>query len=1192
MMWKLIQGHWGKSELWRSSTLPPLSPAPFSTGSVGPGEGEGCEVARLFGWLVPTLLIFLFFISFTNVCLAQVTEESNLTTEVVTYLVGNGTPGPYRLKDCFILEETEKIKKNGLLLSRNHDYSLDYNHGQITFSLPIYPVDTLQINYEKLNFNLRRKYFHRELVYQGDLYQKVEFSSSGGKGATGLKNKRWSFLSRKSSSDLIFSGSKTFSLEVGSLKDLSLKQGLWLSAKGKATKNLEISLQLSDQNMPAIPEGTTKRLEELDKVQILVKSPNFSGTLGDYYLQPSVSEFSFYEKKLKGIMAEATAGNNSFSFALASSGGEYFTNKFLGEENKQGPYQLKGKNGETDIIILPGTERVWVDGEKMQRGSNNDYTVDYSRGTIQFTPKRLVTSDSRITVDFEYSIQNYKRDFYSGNLVTNFLNGKAELKASGIFEKDNRNHPSSFSLSSEDKYILSQAGNDRLLASKEGATLVGKGEGDYDLAYDSSGSPYYQYAGSDSGSYEVSFSWVGEKKGSYEYKGGGVYQYVHPGNGDFLPIVLLPLPESHSLFDLSLSFFPADALKTQIEWAKSKMDKNTFSFKDDEHIWGDAICFKSAYQNLNFQFLKSNFHKLKLKGEYRLLKKDFAPFGRVDLVEKERRWGIPPQSISSDERTYQFSGLVAPWESFLLDFDYGRLRTEGDFTSYRRSLGAEISPGGWISAKGKSEIIKSHEIITENQKLDGVWTRNLVVLNNKLKKLSTTLSWEQERRSSSLSGSTTQKDNFDQLSGRISLGLSRVIKTSTQLSYREDDGFSNGKIDKSFSYTWRNRLSLRELKGMLSSDLEFTRRIKKFKHSSGEDNKQDLLVSRIDFYPPSQLLNLKFYHSQNQIHSARRMDTYLEVEEGRGNYVFEDGEYVSHPEGNFIRLSEWVGGTQSSLDLNKSIRLIFSPHKVSPRKDKKSFFSRVGKMFSTDSFINLRGRFVDEKALGFYFLYPLIQLSDESILSQKITIRHDLYLLPASRLLNFRFRWEKTKDEDNLSFGEGRRERGLKQELLLKSRVSTKHFFESRIGKEEIKSEWGDEPRNLIKGRNVAVGFTRRQAGALELKVSTEYKKREEQIQSMSAEFFSLSPELLWALLSQGRLKAQFQWTHLRSFPEMKSLPYVLSEGKRRGENYEWRFFFDYRLSRYLTTSVIYSGESVPDKKSKHTARMELRAFF
>ena len=965
-------------------------------------------------------LIFALFTFLASTYVARAADQREITTEVVTTLVGNGTPGPYQLKNHFILSGTEEVKKRGFVLDRDKDYVIDYNDGLITFSSSLSPADTLLIRYRKLNLSLRRKYFRRELVTQGNQPQSAQFGLSGARTGTEPGRRGWSLGRRSGSSDLAISGSKTFSLQVGSAQDLSLKQGLWLSAKGKATRNLEISLQVSDQNMPATPDGTTKRLEELDKVQILVQSPNFSGTLGDYYLRASTSQLFSYEKKLKGVMGEAKAGKTSASFALASSKGEYFTNRFPGEENKQGPYRLMGKAGQTNIMILPGTERVWVDGEEMQRGSNNDYTIDYTRGNIKFTPRRLITSHSRITVDFEYSVENYQRDFYRGSLVTGFWDGKAEFKAAGILQEDNRGHPSSFSLSPEDKDILSRAGNDRLLASKDGATYVGAGMGDYELVYDSSGSPYYQYTGSDSGSYTVCFSWVGEKRGSYKYGGARIYQYVYPGNGDYMPVLLLPLPESHSLFDLGLSFSPHADLKTQIEWAGSKKDRNTFSSKDDENNWGDAFSLRSTYQNSDFDFLKPNFHELELKGEYRVVKKDFAPFGRMDQVEKERRWNLPQGSGSSGEETYQFGGAVSPAKFLGVSFDFGRLTTQEDFTSRRRSMGLEINPASWISGTGKTEKITTHRITPEDTRTNGEWAKDLAVITGNIKRLSVTLSWDREQRKISTSGWVAEKDDFNQFGGKVSLGVARGIKTSSELFYREDDRFREGEPDRSFSYTWRNRVSIRNYGDMLSSDLEFARRIKKYRRSSASNSRQDLLTGRIDFYPPSQLLNMKFYHSQNQIHSAQRVDTYLQVEEGRGNYRYEDGEYLPHPEGNFVRLSEWVGDTRSSLELNKSVRLIFSPHKVSARENERSFWSQLGKVLSTDSFLNLRGIFLDKRGLGFFLFYPVGRLPGESILSQNIMIRHDFYVLPASRPINFRLRWEKTEDADNLVSDGGR----------------------------------------------------------------------------------------------------------------------------------------------------------------------------
>ncbi len=661
----------------------------------------------LKNWQITFLLLF-FVLSHGQLCFSQDLEDSNFVQTIETYLVGDGRTGPYQLGDYYILEGTEKVKKvrpsneNGSLLERDKDYTFDCNNGLITFSSPLSDKDSLQISYQKLKLNLRKKYFHRELVYStqgGTLGQDDESRSQHIPKAKGGK---FSFAKEKLSSDFVLSGSKTFSFEVGSKKDLSLRQGLSLAARGNMSENLEVSLLLSDQNVPVTSQGATKRLEELDKVLIQVKSPNFTGTLGDYYHKLSQSEFSRYEKKLKGVKGDANIGDNFFSAAFASSKGEYFYNRFQGEENKQGPYQLRGKKGETGIMILPGTEKVWVDGKEVQRGSDNDYTIDYSRGTIQFTPRQLITAFSRISVDFEYSVENYQRDFYSGSLGTRFFDGKLEFKLTGIAEKDNRDHPISYALSSEEKEMLSQAGNDVFKAAKDGAEFVGEGKGNYDMSYDSLGNPYYQWVGSDSGSYQVSFSWVGESKGNYQYKGGGIYSYVYPGNGDFLPQILLPLPQSHSLFDFDLSFLPTNTFKAQIEWAKSKKDLNTFSSKDDQNNWGDAFSLKSVYEESVF-----GLNRLKLEGSYRFFKKDFFPFGRVDFVEKERLWDLPGDSPKLNEETYQFNGIISPTKSVVLDFGYGELSLERVFKSQRKKLGLEFLPADWISAKGSTERIDS-----------------------------------------------------------------------------------------------------------------------------------------------------------------------------------------------------------------------------------------------------------------------------------------------------------------------------------------------------------------------------------------------------------------------------------------------------------------------------------------------------
>ncbi|MBK7869907.1 MAG: hypothetical protein IPJ74_04060 [Saprospiraceae bacterium] len=122
-----------------------------------------------------------------------------------------------------------------------------------------------------------------------------------------------------------------------------------------------------------------------------------------------------YFKRLQGASVSNTSqlgkGTLSTSGSVAISRGQFARNQIQQQEGNQGPYKLTGSQGEQFIIILSGTEKVWLDGQLLQRGIEDDYIIDYNTGEIIFTNKRLITKDSRIIIEFEYSDQNYLRSF-------------------------------------------------------------------------------------------------------------------------------------------------------------------------------------------------------------------------------------------------------------------------------------------------------------------------------------------------------------------------------------------------------------------------------------------------------------------------------------------------------------------------------------------------------------------------------------------------------------------------------------------------------------------------------------------------------------------------------------------------------------------------------------------------------------
>jgi hypothetical protein len=196
------------------------------------------------------------------------------------------------------------------------------------------------------------------------------------------------------------SGTLVRGFTVGTTKDFTLNSGLRLQLSGNLSEDIEIVAALTDENTPIQPEGNTERLEELDKVFIQIKHPLASAIFGDYQLTRRTGEFGYLDRKLQGLTGEFNYESYNVFTALAASKGKFTTNNIRGIEGVQGPYRLSGINNERDIIIIAGTEKVFIDGVEMKRGEGNDYTIEYGNAQLTFTPQRLITSASRITIDF------------------------------------------------------------------------------------------------------------------------------------------------------------------------------------------------------------------------------------------------------------------------------------------------------------------------------------------------------------------------------------------------------------------------------------------------------------------------------------------------------------------------------------------------------------------------------------------------------------------------------------------------------------------------------------------------------------------------------------------------------------------------------------------------------------------------
>ena len=251
------------------------------------------------------------------------------------------------------------------------------------------------------------------LQVQYRFFQAATFAIPGQQqGSDSLQNNRIVFNPYQkptdwiSSSSLDYSGSFTRGINLGNNQDLGLNANFNLQLSGKLNNDVRILAAITDENLPLQPEGNTLQIREFDQVFVQLEKGRSRLTAGDFDWTRPAAHFLNYFKKLEGIrydyhLTSQDKGSLQTRSSMALSRSKFGRNIIRPSEGNQGPYRLTGNAGEYLIIVLAGTEKVWIDGKQLTRGTEADYIIDYNLSEIRFTSKQLITKDRRIVVEFE-----------------------------------------------------------------------------------------------------------------------------------------------------------------------------------------------------------------------------------------------------------------------------------------------------------------------------------------------------------------------------------------------------------------------------------------------------------------------------------------------------------------------------------------------------------------------------------------------------------------------------------------------------------------------------------------------------------------------------------------------------------------------------------------------------------------------
>ncbi|OFX88017.1 MAG: hypothetical protein A2W99_11325 [Bacteroidetes bacterium GWF2_33_16] len=1146
-------------------------------------------------------IIFIFFILNPLIVLAQ--NNSNIRSR--TFVLYQDS---ISLDSLLIVPHSEIVIANNKIV---HDslYKIDYPQSVFISSNKIIKSgDSITIRYRVfVDFSVA-EYSHRdlsEIINTGPVLAYPENRSS---------SDRQSFFT---DNQLDKRGSISRGIVMGNNQDASVSSNLNLQISGKLSDNLNILAAISDENIPIQPDGNSQQLQEFDKVFIQIYNENTKLIAGDFEITKPTGYFLNNNKKGQGgLLNSRFVGkkNKSVTFETTISGavakGKYCRKTFNGQEGNQGPYKLSGCENELYIIVLGGSELVFIDGKQKIRGKENDYIIDYNTGEIIFTANCPITKDSRIAIEFEYSEKSYARFMVSNS---NLLKSNTGSFWINIFsEHDSKNQPLTQDLTNEQKSILAQSGDNTENAFVPNIDSVSF-TADYvlylqkDTIVNSNTFTIYEYStDATKAFYKVGFSLVGENKGNYvqisSSANGRVFKWVAPVNdkpqGNFEPIRLLVAPKSKQMVNIGGNQNIGSLTKTFFEIALSNNDINTFSDIDKSNNIGYAVKLGVRQNLLKNDTLKN---ALITSINYELTNRNFEPFERYQPVEFERDWNIQ-QLIKENQHRLTFNLYYNYKKNLGSQYEFGLLKNENNYSGYKNDLSLNLNHLGY-SFLAKGSILNTNSDFINTQFIR--YNADLSKSTRQIKFGAFVESERNEWQSALTDSLLTNSFTFSSVKVYIENSDSSVNKYNASYTLRNDylpkvnnmkhasraEDFQIGfSLLKNPKHTLRSKATYRKLEITDTSLIS--------------QSQQNNLIGRLDYNLnifKGAISSTTFYEAGSGLEPKREF-SYLRVSNGQGAFSWND--YNSNgiaeldefeiaqfqDQANYIRIftpsTEYIKTFQNEFSEVLNLR----PNVVwKAKKGVKKLISH----FSNQVAYQINQKSTNDNLLE--SLNPFNKTSNSiEIITINQSLRNTFSFKTSSSKFGMDYIYLQNKNKMLLTNGFDEREKeshGLRWRwLFIPDFILTNY---SETGNKKYYSEFFSTKNYILTNLTNELSLQYMPGFQTKIEISYKYNSKENTLSIEQSFNHNIGAEINYGIKAKGNLQLKVNYLNIKyNSTENTSLAYEMLEGLKPGNNATWNLAYQQKFEGNIELTLFYNGRYSENIKIIHTGSIQLRAYF
>ncbi|PVX45504.1 hypothetical protein C8C85_1301 [Flavobacterium sp. 103] len=1079
-------------------------------------------------------------------------------------------------------------------------YQINFPKGYLLFKNQNFsPTDSLTVHYLKLPDILTKEY---------TIYDSSKIIDND---ATNQNLYRMESISAPKNipfDGLLATGSLSRGVTVGNNQNAVVNSNLDFQITGKISEKVSIRASIQDTNIPVQEGSYSQRLNQYDNIFMELFTDSWNVRAGDVFIGNNTTRFLTFNKKIQGLSATVNFGNEDSKTNVFASGGlvtgNYASSNFKGQEGNQGPYKLVGQNGELYVLVIIGSERVYVNGVLLKRGENFDYIIDYNSGEIVFNAQFPITSEMRIVVEYQYSENNYTRFItYDGGSYTD---KKWNFGAAVYSENDLKNQPVQQNLSSEQAQILANAGDNpnMMVAPSAVPDTYDEKKIQYKKTILGASTIYEYSTNPDDELYNVQFTLIGQAKGNYILTNptsvDKIFEYVAPVNGipqgKYEPVIQLVAPIKAQVATFFGKYNPSEKTAVDFELAVSNNDKNLFSSTDDTNNQGFSGEINAK------QRLYSKKWNIDAFFNFQGVEAEFKPVERINSIEFYRDWNVNTTAIG--DQSLLGTGLnfnLIPNENSkniaTITYAFQKLNLSNTYSGVKNNLNAGFEFTDW-SIKNDGSYLKSDDLKNTSKFL-----RNFshVRYNSKKNWIGSTLRFEDNQEKNK----ATQQ--FSLLSQRFSeygiyAGHGDSTKVYVQLGYvkRVNDSVQNGllqRVNTSNSYNLQTKLFQTE-----SRDISLFVNYRQLNYT-------DPALKTTPSLNAKMLYNDQFFNKLIQSNTLYQTNsgtmpfqdyTYVEVPAGQGKYTWNDYN------GNGIKdLEEFEIAPFSDL---ATYTRIFLPNQIYVKTNQNKFsqsfiINPIVWQNSTSfkkklSYFYMQTSFIMDRKIknsGEHLVLNPFESSSEDILGLIKTFTNTLSYNRGKRDNSVTYTFTKNETQNLLSIGTIQNKNSFHQ-LQYQHLLQKSWLFDilAKTIQTATESQTFAEKNYTIEGYLWTPKISYLFSKNVSLDLFYEYINKENQIGTLDT-------------LTQNRFGTSFSYVGNSKFNvngevslyendfvgnEFSSAGYQMLEGLQRGQNVTWRTLFQMNLTKFLDLNFVYQGRKSETSDAIHTGSVEIRAYF